>query len=408
MFKAKTVIILGAGASWHYGYPTGEELVKLVINKARTAREYFTAYLSNSSAPLTNRPRIVSGDDPAIPKDDHSGLQKQWTTATNKCQELNERLNAVDPLVIDYFIEQNRDLEEITKLCIAWVILEREFVSIHYGGNENRRGIHTSPISYGNDNWYRYLVHKLTSGCTNGEALLSNNVTFVTFNYDVSLEITLYSGLGHLAKFSPYTEKFITENDSILHVYGRLRKDPPWHLPGINWETFGSVSLARSAVAQTSPPQFWADVKAILDHSYEASQGLQLIAPEKMLAESDSVPDHIQKARNAIAEAQCVYILGYGFDQLNSGLLNLSEYFQARTGKQIMFTNFNNSGVVNKNAARLFAMHPNELLVQGGRLIPHGPSVIEKSVKDVYGALALDFDSPEEQLRDPRDRLRGG
>src|ERR1035437_10106128 len=29
-----TVFILGAGASWHYGYPTGEKLIKLVANKA--------------------------------------------------------------------------------------------------------------------------------------------------------------------------------------------------------------------------------------------------------------------------------------------------------------------------------------------------------------------------------------
>jgi hypothetical protein len=31
MFRVPTVFILGAGASWHYGYPTGEDLVKMVI-----------------------------------------------------------------------------------------------------------------------------------------------------------------------------------------------------------------------------------------------------------------------------------------------------------------------------------------------------------------------------------------
>src|SRR6266850_1104004 len=244
MFKAKTVIILGAGASWHYGYPTGEELVKRVTGKAETARQYFTSYSSNSAAPLANRPRIVFGDDPAVPRDGNAGLQTQWATATQKCQELIERLNATDPLVIDYFIDHNRDLEDIAKMCIAWVILEREFVSIRYRGNENRREIAQkdearAALYGGNDNWYRFLLHKLTSGCPNGEALLSNNVTFVTFNYDVSLEIELYRGLGHLARFSNYAEKFISENDRILHVYGRLRKDPPWQLTDINWETFG-------------------------------------------------------------------------------------------------------------------------------------------------------------------------
>ena len=88
MFKAKTVVVLGAGASWHYGYPTGEELVKQVIRKATTARQYFTIYLSNSAAPLANRPRIVSGDDPAVPEDGNTGLRKQWMTVTNRFQDL--------------------------------------------------------------------------------------------------------------------------------------------------------------------------------------------------------------------------------------------------------------------------------------------------------------------------------
>src|SRR6202022_1873931 len=35
MFRTPTVFILGAGASWHYGYPTGEELVKKVSETAK-------------------------------------------------------------------------------------------------------------------------------------------------------------------------------------------------------------------------------------------------------------------------------------------------------------------------------------------------------------------------------------
>jgi hypothetical protein len=32
MIEKSTVFVLGAGASWHYGYPTGEELVQQVTN----------------------------------------------------------------------------------------------------------------------------------------------------------------------------------------------------------------------------------------------------------------------------------------------------------------------------------------------------------------------------------------
>ena len=41
MFTEKTAIVLGAGASWHYSYPTGEDLIKNII---KTAKEILVAY----------------------------------------------------------------------------------------------------------------------------------------------------------------------------------------------------------------------------------------------------------------------------------------------------------------------------------------------------------------------------
>jgi hypothetical protein len=48
MFTKNTVFILGAGASWHYGYPTGEELVKKVIQKADYACDYLEYSTTNA------------------------------------------------------------------------------------------------------------------------------------------------------------------------------------------------------------------------------------------------------------------------------------------------------------------------------------------------------------------------
>ena len=47
MFTNKTVFILGAGASWHYGYPTGEELVKQVIKRYELAEKFFDSSVQN-------------------------------------------------------------------------------------------------------------------------------------------------------------------------------------------------------------------------------------------------------------------------------------------------------------------------------------------------------------------------
>jgi hypothetical protein len=40
VFDNKTVFLLGAGASWHYGYPTGEELAKKVAVTAKELGEF--------------------------------------------------------------------------------------------------------------------------------------------------------------------------------------------------------------------------------------------------------------------------------------------------------------------------------------------------------------------------------
>jgi hypothetical protein len=49
-YPRETAFILGAGASWHYGYPTGDRLVKKVVDKARFAAEHISSVLHNGSA----------------------------------------------------------------------------------------------------------------------------------------------------------------------------------------------------------------------------------------------------------------------------------------------------------------------------------------------------------------------
>jgi hypothetical protein len=55
---------------------------------------------------------------------------------------------------------------------------------------------------------------------------------------------------------------------------------------------------------------------------------------------------------------------------------------------------------VNKNASRLFFHRPQDLLAEGMQVIGGPPQnhLCEKSVRNVYDALADDFDSPEERV----------
>ena len=346
--------------------------MKRVQEKAASAWNYLY-HASNDHYAITIRPEFAKRKQPNLPSDANliPSLRQQMVDAANECGELEQRLRAVDPLVIDYFIGQNRHLEDIAKLCIAWEILECE----------------TSEDWGPNDNWCRFLIHKLVSGCLDGPALLDNNVNFITFNYDLSLERRLWSGLSALRQFEDVAAQFL--NGRIIRVYGKIRESETEVAKRKKWE----LNTIRATLGIS--PEGWQDGKEILDYAFAASKGIRTIAPKKAVAGPS-----IEKARRLISEAECVYILGYGFDDTNNQLLDLPNLLKASNkSKRVMFTNFENRGVVNKNASRMFFHdNPNFLLADGGQVVERRrPFICEKSIKKVYGALAYDFDAPEER-----------
>jgi hypothetical protein len=199
MFANKTVFILGAGASWHYSYPTGEDLVTIVIDKAEYLAAEFREmqkFVGQTQSLPTQLILERAGDSPSL-----EGMRQACGEIAEECMDLAQRLKQVRPLVIDYFLGQNPKLQKIGKLLIAWAILECEAFDLKDLGNDNRRVILVnSPFTDERaraialdrtkyrDNWYRFIVHNLVASCVNSDDLLNNDVMFVTFNYDTSLE----------------------------------------------------------------------------------------------------------------------------------------------------------------------------------------------------------------------------
>ena len=415
MFNPReTAFILGAGASWHYGYPTGDRLVKKVIDKASFASKHIKSILQKGSA-TGNLPKYVTRNSPAPNSGGmraseafaaaQSSLKDHWKRALQECDDLVERLKSVDPIVIDYFLGQNPHLSDIGKLMIAWVLLECEAIYLKYRINNNRREWH---IESGNrksneleflkttytDNWYRFLVHKLVTGCVDGNDLLRNKVSFITFNYDVSVEYELYQSLKAIAQFSEgnVINKFF-EEDRFIHVYGKIRQDFTEDIPRKTLDLF-----ARPIIEPTDTSSDFADYTqeftSLLDISYEASKTIRTIAPYEKTASGE-----ITKAKETIMDAKVVYILGYGFDENNSRLLNLHDslHIGKIQGKTILFTNFNDHNQVNKKASRVITGSPRAMLAGAPEITTTEiGSYCEKSRRTVYDALAFDFDSPEE------------
>jgi hypothetical protein len=380
MFREKTVFILGAGASWHYGYPTGEDLVSRVSGKARELAKFF-----RTSEHAQSSPKIVDAYYSAAY---HPDIVDVSLDIARKCIDIATRLARSQPPVIDYFLAHNPDLREIGKFLIAWVILECEARHQDSGTNHNRPPTH---IDNTKDNWSRYLLYKLMSECSKPSDLCANNVKFVTFNYDISLELKIYDGLAATSFFYK-DNNCISEffgSDRFHHVYGSVREYPPSELATAAL-LLDSNDILRGDNGQQQ------NQKALLDSIYDASQRICTIETfDKALNQST-----IDAAAQAIDEARHVYILGYGFDKQNSERLRLNDslYKNNEMGslrtKSIVFTNYHDRNQVNKRASQLFFRTSSDLLANQPNVYGSTDSgfYIEKSIRQVYEALELDFD----------------
>jgi hypothetical protein len=369
MFKDSnsTVFILGAGASWHYGYPTGETLVEKTIEKAEIALTYFE-----------HSARIGNPDVPEYLAD-----RQQWANAVQETQKLKNGLEQVNPLVIDYYLGWNSDLQNIGRLLIAWVILECEYLSARRNANRYDRSVlNRLDLQKYHDDWIRFVVHQIAIHCKESSDLLQNKVSFVTFNYDVSLETMLRNGLNHIQLFSEHDVTKFLSGSRIIHVYGKIR-EPNAKAKAIPW---GEQNVDPSQLGGRTG-DYHMKMKQMLDTVYAASRGLRVIDPH----DKDTNDAEIMMARTAIANAQRVIMLGYGFDEHNSGRLNLREILRHRTelaNKRITFTNYQDINQINKRASKLFYGAPQYFP-------PGGPAIqdrYEKSVRNTYDALAMDFD----------------
>jgi hypothetical protein len=119
MFDRRTVFILGAGASWHYGYPTGEGLVKKVIEKAKIAEFFFNNFAS------PNMPGFVRARC-GTSRPSNADIRDAWKQATKECRDLGNLLTQLNPLVIDFFLGHFESLRGVGRFMIAWALQDCE------------------------------------------------------------------------------------------------------------------------------------------------------------------------------------------------------------------------------------------------------------------------------------------
>ena len=179
MITEPTVLILGAGASYPYGFPTAKELKGSICNAF--------------SRPETHGCRLL-------------GLNSSFSP--DAIFEFREAFWRSGQPSIDAFLEYRRDLLPIGKLAIAFCLIPFE----------DEKNLYQPDLTRGGD-WYEYLSIKLTASF---EDFGANKLSIITFNYDRSLEYYLFTALRNLHNESALECADKLAQIPIIHVYGQL------------------------------------------------------------------------------------------------------------------------------------------------------------------------------------------
>ena len=165
MITTKTVLVLGAGASAPYKFPTGKKLVRQIRDFAGSPKA--EEWLRACDLWVT---RYHAADRTAL-----------LPNVASLMQSLSLELKWCDPDSIDQFLELRQDMAEAGILLISILLLDAEHKSEEHLWSDETGG-----------HWYNYLKQQLTNL---PETLGQDQVRMISFNYDRSLEHYLFRSL---------------------------------------------------------------------------------------------------------------------------------------------------------------------------------------------------------------------
>ena len=169
MISKRTVLVLGAGASSHLGYPVGSELINQIV-----------------SLPGTEIFKNIYDEEIII--------------------KFQYHLKRYESYSIDEFLEKNREFIEMGKSFIAYCLKKYE--------------VEDKLFAPYNSGWYKYLFNKMLPA--SDEQFENNKITIITFNYDRSLEVYLHNTIKHRFNLSEADSLKILRKIDIIHPHGML------------------------------------------------------------------------------------------------------------------------------------------------------------------------------------------
>jgi hypothetical protein len=265
MITRPTVFILGAGASYNFGYPLGKNLVDIILKNFDPDNE-------------KNSLNLFEG----------LGFSREEILAFR-----NELLFSAAPS-IDTFLEPRQEEERyLGKLAIAYALIPFE---------------QTAPLFY-DGSWYSTLLNKIQPNFDDFE---KNKISFITFNYDRSLEHFLMTALKNRFKKTEIEVAEKLKKIPIVHLYGKLAN--------LTWENNGVDNFKRDYNPEITPHLL-----------RKSSKSLKIIYDKVEITDPD-----FKQARDLIKAASRIYFLGFGFHKDNLERLRIKSILEGRIESPIV------------------------------------------------------------------------
>ena len=189
--------------------------------------------------------------------------------------EFYENFNRTEIYTIDEYLENHPKYMKIGKLFLASILLDYEKSSLTYQHKDKE-----------NPQLYQYLFHKLFR--TKDDLSNISDYHFITFNYDLSFEYYFYEYLIHNLDVSESESKKHVNELNIIHVYGKL----------------GTLNIQDSRKGRKYGEKAGAE---------QIEKSANMI---EVINENRSNLD-FNKVFEALKEVDFLFILGFGFDNLN-------------------------------------------------------------------------------------------
>jgi hypothetical protein len=289
MITKPTVFVLGAGVSMPYGFPSGTQLIREICGA--------TAGIDFND---TQPGHLEKGQ---ITKILHDVFGEMETEEFGKALYYSQRYS------IDAFLERRPEFSEIGKWAIALFIFRKEINANLFSFENQDQGC------------YRYLFDKLD---TSWDTLESNKVSFITFNYDRSLEHFLSTTFQKTFGKNEHECAKAISSIPIIHVHGSLGKLP--------WQAKDGIPYSANMESYSQRN----------DKGNVAKNATVLASKQiKVIPESRSTSEEFEDAFKLLSQAERIYFLGFGYHPINLErlqLLNVPKVKESRDSKTELIT----------------------------------------------------------------------